>query len=93
MNPDLAKQQDAFRNSLRSQPIISRPVPGDESKEEPRKEIPKAIQETLRFDDSSTIRHINSYVHSILSVLKVVLVNPSYLTLKPFLDFRESDDY
>lgn len=88
MNPDLAKQQEAFKRSLQRQPVIEKKVApsvvataaGLQSSASSISSI-ETLSEELRFDDAS-VRHINSYVHAIISFLKVLLLLKLLLILK-----------
>lgn len=78
MNADLAKQQEAFKKSLQQQPVIQRKLATSvttASTVTPNSASTSSLEslsEELRFDDGS-VRHINSYVHAIISFLKVKL--------------------
>jgi hypothetical protein len=76
MNADLAKQQEAFKKSLQQQPVIQRKLaasivaPTNTAPNSASSSSLESLSEELRFDDGS-VRHINSYVHAIISFLKV----------------------
>lgn len=86
MNADLAKQQEAFKKSLQQQPVIQRKLavsaatPANTATNSFSTSSLESLSEELRFDDGS-VRHINSYVHAIISFLKVdMLKNFAFLT-------------
>lgn len=77
MNQDLARQQEAFKKSLQRQPVIEKKIAPSvavatttiQASASSASSI-DSLSEELRFDDTS-VRHINSYVHAIISFLKV----------------------
>ena len=74
MDSDLVKQQQAFKKTLQSQPVLKRHIPATAAAplEGGHSSSIESIAEELRFE-STDIRHVNSYVHAIISTLKVGL--------------------
>lgn len=85
MDSDLAKQQLAFKKTLQNQPTIKRHlVSNSQTFSEKNKTLAttegsslkssessiESVADEFRFD-STDIRHVNSYVHAIISLLKV----------------------
>lgn len=78
MDPDLLKQQQAFKKTLQSQPILKRHIPVNsalslnynQTSVEQSNSSAESLAEELRFEPTD-IRHVNSYVHAIISTLKV----------------------
>lgn len=78
MDSDLLKQQQAFKKTLQSQPILKRHIvtastAGTSSLaiEQSNNSSIESLAEELRFE-ATDIRHVNSYVHAIISTLKTI---------------------
>jgi transcription initiation factor TFIIE subunit beta len=77
MDSDLLKQQQAFKKTLQSQPILKRHVPTNDNAStatlpiEQSNSSVESLAEELRFEVTD-IRHVNSYVHAIISTLKTI---------------------
>lgn len=72
MNPHLQEQQDSFKKALRRQPEIQRHV----VQRDALRETTSAPGRTLQPATYSGTRPLNSYIHSIISYLRVNISSP-----------------
>ena len=90
MNPDLAKQQEAFKKTLLHQPVIQKRPLTEHQQAAPvftrtaSSSSVESLSEEFRLGDGP--HHINSYVHAIINFLKQLRGEVSYDDIRKHLN-------